>query len=224
MCFCRHFVEFVCVSLWLVCVVVTEINDSTGARCSRVLKHNFSPMMLKTSGTHKHKWMIANEGTVLRNKQIILIVLAWWDIAYCELPEAGDGGREVLGYLQCTFILTPDCRSCTYHRQKGVAEAESRLRREVLVRHEADPDLTPFGSVASWYRLWAAPATQDGFLSQILYFHIVVPGRQRKQTLIISLSETITRYWSTPLSWNCLCPRCTATVSNYTFVLVELNL
>lgn len=205
----------VCEPLWLVCVVVTEINDSTGARCSKVLKHNFSPMMLKTSGTHKHKWMIANEGTVLCNKQIILIVLAWWDIAYCELPEAGDGGREVLDFLQCTFFLTPDCGSCTYHRQKGVAEAESRLGGEVLVRDEADPDLTAFGSVASRYRLWAAPATQDGFLSQIFYFHIVVPGRRRKKTLIISLSETITRYWSTPLSWNCLCPRYTATLSNY---------
>lgn len=205
----------VCEPLWLVCVVVTEINDSTGARCSKVLKHNFSPMMLKTSGTHKHKWMIANEGTVLCNKQIILIVLAWWDIAYCELPEAGDGGREVLDFLQCTFFLTPECGSCTYHRQKGVAEAESRLGGEVLVRDEADPDLTAFGSVASRYRLWAAPATQDGFLSQIFYFHIVVPGRRRKKTLIISLSETITRYWSTPLSWNCLCPRYTATLSNY---------
>lgn len=205
----------VCEPLWLVCVVVTEINDSTGARCSKVLKHNFSPMMLKTSGTHKHKWMIANEGTVLCNKQIILIVLAWWDIAYCELPEAGDGGREVLDFLQCTFFLTPDCGSCTYHRQKGVAEAESRLGGEVLVRDEADPDLTAFGSVASRYRLWAAPATQDGFLSQIFYFHIVVPGRRRKKILIISLSETITRYWSTPLSWNCLCPRYTATLSNY---------
>lgn len=97
----------VCEPLWLVCVVVTEINDSTGARCSKVLKHNFSPMMLKTSGTHKHKWMIANEGTVLCNKQIILIVLAWWDIAYCELPEAGDGGREVLDFLQCTFFFNP---------------------------------------------------------------------------------------------------------------------
>lgn len=205
----------VCEPLWLVCVVVTEINDSTGARCSKVLKHNFSPMMLKTSGTHKHKWMIANEGTVLCNKQIILIVLAWWDIAYCELPEAGDGGREVLDFLQCTFFLTPECGSCTYHRQKGVAEAESRLGGEVLVRDEADPDLTAFGSVASRYRLWAAPATQDGFLSQIFYFHIVVPGRRRKKILIISLSETITRYWSTPLSWNCLCPRYTATLSNY---------
>lgn len=205
----------VCEPLWLVCVVVTEINDSTGARCSKVLKHNFSPMMLKTSGTHKHKWMIANEGTVLCNKQIILIVLAWWDIAYCELPEAGDGGREVLDFLQCTFFLTPECGSCTYHRQKGVAEAESRLGGEVLVRDEADPDLTAFGSVASRYRLWAAPATQDGFLSQIFYFHIVVPGRRRKKTLIISLSETITRYWSTPLSWNCLCPRYTATLSSY---------
>lgn len=171
--------------------------------------------MLKTSGTHKHKWMIANEGTVLCNKQIILIVLAWWDIAYCELPEAGDGGREVLDFLQCTFFLTPECGSCTYHRQKGVAEAESWLGGEVLVRDEADPDLTAFGSVASRYRLWAAPATQDGFLSQIFYFHIVVPGRRRKKILIISLSETITRYWSTPLSWNCLCPRYTATLSNY---------
>lgn len=180
--------------------------------------------MLKTSGTHKHKWMIANEGTVLCNKQIILIVLARWDIAYCEHPEAGDGGREVLDYLQCTFFLTPDCGSCTYHRQKGVAEAESRLGGEVLVRHEADPDLTAFGSVASWYRLWAAPATQDGFLSQIFYFHIVIPGKQRKKTLIISLSETITHYWSTPLSWNCLCPRYTATLSSYRVVLVEFYL
>lgn len=126
--------------------------------------------------------------------------------------------------LTMHVFLTPDCGSCTYHRQKGVAEAESRLGGEVLVRDEADPDLTAFGSVASRYRLWAAPATQDGFLSQIFYFHIVVPGRQRKKTLIISLSETITRYWSTPLSWNCLCPRYTATLSSYGFVLIEFYL
>lgn len=126
--------------------------------------------------------------------------------------------------LTMHVFLTPECGSCTYHRQKGVAEAESRLGGEVLVRDEADPDLTAFGSVASRYRLWAAPATQDGFLSQIFYFHIVVPGRQRKKTLIISLSETITRYWSTPLSWNCLCPRYTATLSSYGFVLVEFYL
>lgn len=132
--------------------------------------------------------------------------------------------QRIVDFLQCTFFLTPDCGSCTYHRQKGVAEAESRLGGEVLVRDEADPDLTAFGSVASRYRLWAAPATQDGFLSQIFYFHIVVPGRQRKKTLIISLSETITRYWSTPLSWNCLCPRYTATLSSYRFVLVEFYL
>lgn len=94
--------------------------------------------------------------------------------------------QRIVDFLQCTFFLTPDCGSCTYHRQKGVAEAESRLGGEVLVRDEADPDLTAFGSVASRYRLWAAPATQDGFLSQIFYFHIVVPGRQRKKTLIIS--------------------------------------
>lgn len=51
------------------------------------------------------------------------------------------------------FFLTPECGSCTYHRQKGVAEAESWLGGEVLVRDEADPDLTAFGSVASRYRL-----------------------------------------------------------------------
>ncbi|TNN70850.1 hypothetical protein EYF80_018984 [Liparis tanakae] len=45
------------------------------------------------------------------------------------------------------MILTEtsrDRRRCTYHREDGVADAEARLGGEVLIRDEADPDLTAF--------------------------------------------------------------------------------
>lgn len=62
-------------------------------------------------------------------------------------------------------------------------DAESRLRGEVLIGDEADPDLVAFRGVTSRDRLRSTPATQDGLLSQVLYLHIVVPGevRQRKK-------------------------------------------
>lgn len=49
--------------------------------------------------------------------------------------------------------VTLDHRYSTHHRQEGVVDAESRLRGEVLIRDEADPDLIAFGSVTGWYRL-----------------------------------------------------------------------
>lgn len=79
------------------------------------------------------------------------------------------------------YLSSPDCRWCTYHRQKGVADAESRLRGEIFIRDEANADLAAFGNVTSWHRLRPAPATQERLLSRIFYFHKVVPGRVRQR-------------------------------------------
>lgn len=78
----------------------------------------------------------------------------------------------------CVSVCVRACHRgwCTYQRQEGVADAESRLWGEVLIRDKVDPELVAFRSVSCRRRLRATPAAQDGLLGQILHLHVVVPG------------------------------------------------
>ena len=67
-----------------------------------------------------------------------------------------------------------------YHGEQGVANAEARLRGEVLIRSESHPDLTAFGHVAGGY-LGPAPAAQDGVLGRLLELHKIIPGKRPKR-------------------------------------------
>lgn len=58
---------------------------------------------------------------------------------------------DVVAMMNCQIYFY--CCSFTYRRKKRVADAESRIRGEVLVGDEADPDLTAFRSLAGWYQL-----------------------------------------------------------------------
>lgn len=113
---------------------------------------------------------------------------------------------NVISHQQClkalnVHISAPEHWECTYHRQKGIADAESWLRGKILIRSEADPDLTAFGSVTSRDGLWPAPASQDGLLSHVLHLHKVVPGEMRQDEIItVSLRH---RWLFGPL-WDCV--------------------
>lgn len=96
-------------------------------------------------------------------------------------------------FLQTHICQLGEHRCRAYLRQQGVMDAESWLRGEVLIRDEVDPDLTALGRVIGWYRLWPAPATQDGLLSQILNLHKVIPSEVEREEISFGVN---TRHFS----------------------------
>lgn len=148
------------------------------------------------------KWGAGSDGTIMRdwsaNDTEMKTIHGWecGEIAVCFwLPASalhhhwraqtlsGVHGEPLTWWWTARFfklVSISYCWSFTYRRKKRVADAESRIRGEVLVGDEADPDLTAFGGLTGWYQLRPTPATQDALLSQVLHLHKVVPCRQKE--------------------------------------------
>lgn len=137
-------------------------------------------------------------------QQANYFIHAWMErvcLLPCQLPEVsalttGDRGWDIIWQLNShRWKLTVHVVHwhCTYHRQKGVVDAESRFRGEVLIRDETDPDLTAFGNMTSWCWLGPTPATQDGLFSWFFYLHKIIPDRTEteKEQDVKSLSAPV---------------------------------
>lgn len=81
---------------------------------------------------------------------ILCIIIFALCILVIDLPEFQQKEIKKTCFIEIAtnhMLQLCDHRYSTHHRQKRVADAESRLRRKVLIRDEADPDLTAFGRV-----------------------------------------------------------------------------